>query len=254
MYGGRTHDLQVGVTVVRGLALQSKFIKILLLGLLGAVGIAAFLVTQVVQGGWAGDNGAPPGALKQGLEKVIEDEAKPPFIGDKLGIFISGTTSAVPVPPQYTTPEDICAPGVPQTLAPWEQAGELAHSIAMPPEYGFLPADPDSGPVACGGNVYVAKRAYDRAGGGHVVVGRTRLNVVSGMHWPSDRVKVVTLGGRQAVLLEPIFSAPQEESGPAGTSTQLLFPEPFGMTFVFATGSNLADVLTLGATVGEATR
>jgi hypothetical protein len=38
-----------------------------------------------------GGTGATPDPLYEGLEKIIEDQQKPPFIGDRLGLFIVGT-------------------------------------------------------------------------------------------------------------------------------------------------------------------
>jgi DNA-binding CsgD family transcriptional regulator len=202
----------------------------------------------------------PLARLSQGLEKIIEEQQKPGFVGDKLGIFIDAAEEEVDIPPQYVTAEDICPPGAPHTPVALEQAGELAFSLNPPPEYTTVADDMDDGAVACGDVVYVAKRVYQHAEhGGRVVIGRARFTVVDGMHWPAESVKVVTLAGREAILFEPIYPERSEPTYPeryefGGQSTQIVFPEPFGMTFIITNGVDLADVMTLGELVAEATR
>ncbi len=206
------------------------------------------------------DPGDPLARLTQGLEEIIGEGQKPGFVGDKLGIFIDAAEEDVDVPAQYVTAEDICPPDAPHAPASWEQAGELAFSLNLPPEYTTVADDMDDGAVACGDVVYVAKRVYQHAEhGGRVTIGRTRLTVVDGMHWPSERVKVVGLAGREAVLFEPIYPERYEPTYPerygfGGQSTQIVFPEPFGMTFIYANGVDLSDVMALGELVAEATR
>jgi hypothetical protein len=221
------------------------------LGLIAAVVVAALLTTLAITGGSSGEPGAPPGELKKGLERIEEEEAKPGFAGDKSGIFIDGTHEGASVPGQYTTADEICPPGAPNTLASWEEAGKLAFDVALPAEYEYLPDDPDTGPVACDGTVYVAKRAYGHVPRGHVIIGRSVTNVISGMHWPVDRVKVVTIAGKEVVLLEPIFP---EWNEAGGTQTQIVIPEPFGMTFVFTSGVDLVDVISLAELVIKETK
>jgi hypothetical protein len=212
-------------------------------------GVAAFFATLSMTGGSTGEPGAPPEDLEKGYEWVEKEESKPGFVGDKLGIFIDGTyqgESVVSIPEGYTTIQDLCPPEAPSTVASWDQAGELKFELDLSSEYQFAPDDPDTGPVACNGIVYVAKRAYNRVPRGHVIIGRSRTNVESGMHWPADRVKIVTIAGRQAVLLEPVFPEWNEFGG---THTEIIFPEPFGKTFVFTADVDLADVMKLAEIV-----
>jgi hypothetical protein len=195
------------------------------------------------------ETGATPDPLYEGLEKIIEDQKKPPFIGDKLGIYIVGTPDQeVDVPAQYVTAEEICPNG--SSVMSWDQAGALALSLELPPEYVFLPDDPDTGAFACNDVVQIAKRAYGRDGIRKVLIARTRITVRDTLHWPADRVKVVTIGGREAVLLEPVHP---EGSEHGGTSTEILFPEPFGMTYIHTNDLTLAETLRLGEILVEAT-
>jgi hypothetical protein len=121
----------------------------------------------------------------------------------------------------------------------------------LPSEYKFLPDDADTGAVACNGVVYVAKRTYSGTPGGRAIIGRSRLTALSTMHWPADRVKVVTVGNREAVLLEPVFPEFNEFGG---TQTQVIFPEPFGHSFIFTENIDLTDVMALAEIVAEATQ
>jgi hypothetical protein len=138
---------------------------------------------------------------------------------------------------------------------PWEQAGELALSLELPPHYSFLPHDPDTGVFGCGDTVSSAKRVYQRiyeAGtGGHIIVGRNRMTVICCNHIPADRIKVVTIGGRQAVLVEPVHP---EGSEHGGTSTEIHFPESFGRTYIRTNTLTLAEALELAGIVAEATQ
>jgi hypothetical protein len=59
-------------------------------------------------------------------------------------------------------------------------------------------------------------------------------------------VKVVQVAGKDAVLLEPIYP---EWNEAGGTQTQILIPEPFGMTFIFTSGVDLTDVMSLAEVV-----
>jgi hypothetical protein len=174
----------------------------------------------------------------------------------KLGIFIIGTPDQeVSVPPEYVTSDEICPNGGQTLPESSDQGGELALSLDLPPEYRFVPDDPDTLSAACDGVVWIVKRVYERVyergGGGYILIARTRVTVMDGMHWPADRVKVVTIGGREAVLLEPVHP---EGSEHGGTGTGIVFPEPFGMTFMLTHELPLVDVLELAEKVAEATK
>jgi hypothetical protein len=121
--------------------------------------------------------------------------------------------------------------------------------LNLPPEYTTVADDMDDGAVACGDVVYVAKREYQHAEhGGRVIIGRSLFTAVEGMHWSEERVKTVTLGGREAILFEPIYPEWYEFGG---TTTQIVLPEAFGTTFIFATNVDLSDVMALGELVAE---
>jgi hypothetical protein len=195
-----------------------------------------------------------PDAVYDYMTKVLEDQKKPPFIGDRLGIFIVGThDQEVDVPAQYVTAEDVCPNGT--SLMRWDQAGELALPAELPPEYRFLPDNPDTGVFGCNGVISsvkrVYRRVYERGLGSDIHIGRWRTTVRCCTFVAADRVKVVTIGGREAVLVEPVYP---EGTEPGGTHTEIIFPEPFGMTEIWTLGLPLAETLQIGEIVAEATK
>lgn len=224
-----------------------------------AIGFGGFFSARSLTGGAGGEEpGAePPGPtaeqpeLTKGLEPILEEEAKPPFIGDKLGIFImpADPQIAVTVPPEYVTYDRLCGPNPDYQVLPWDQAGELDFTLQLPPEVVFLPNDPDSGVFACNGAVIGVKRAYDY-GGGRLIVARNRTTVYDGIRASAERVKVISIGGRQAVLIEPVTPVGTELGG----QTAIIFPEPFGKTFVFTFDVPLTDALKVAEIVAQATR
>ena len=243
--------------------------------LLAGVGFGAFFGVRALRDAPGGD-GSPgeaeaqaPGPIGPSSEVFEAELSKPRFVGEVLGIFIA--PPEVPVPDKYLTFKDICRP---DTLTPRvsdERAGQLDLKFQLPPEYIFQPDSMDTGVIVCAprdqieilgpeslrlrdpeaGVVYAARWEYAATQpSGHL----GRLLIVRSL-FPyrqydvaADRVKATVIGGRPAVLVEPIT--------PDGVSSvaAVIFPEPFGVTEVHSTSVPLADLLAVAEIVAKATQ
>ena len=193
-------------------------------------------------------------AAQDELQAIVDaDSAKPRFNGELLGIYVAPTDADVPNEYRAFHPECGLA-GAPMT---WAEAGNLDVSVTLPPDFRFDPNDHDSGVVAwaCTEEVYYAARAYRFGGndGPKLIISRGAGRY---MHPNAsiDRVKVISAGGREAVLIEPMRQEGYGRLGGAGTNAAVVFPEPFGKTVVQSYAVPLSELLAVAELVGEATR
>lgn len=216
---------------------------------LAALGSGAFFAARYFTGGSSAEAqlDAPVAPSPEVLE---QDRQKPRFVGELLGIYISPSEKG-PFPPGHrATRQDVCG-STPTARVPAERAGELGLNLTLPPDYIFQPGDMDTGVWACGDTVVVAKRVYEhKAANGmtsRVLIGRSRLTVEA-YDVSADRVKVTSFAGRPAILIEPVTSdAVIQRSG-------VIFPEPFGKTFIDVAYLPLDELKRLAEAVAEATK
>jgi hypothetical protein len=224
---------------------------------LGVIAAGAFIVVQLVRAGSDDtEDEQAAEALPQSttssmdeLQKLIEaDMMKPRFSGEVIGIWIS---------PSDQTPDTHRLPvhcdGSTKAVAD-DRAGNFDLEVEMPRGFTLLRDDPDTGVIAwmCDEHVYAARWAYDYEFGGKLIIARGEGRSVSGgCCVAEDRVEVVDAGGRQAVLINPIRTEGNGQLGPDGTQTTIAFPEPFGVTEIYAIGVPLSAVLDVANRVGQ---
>jgi len=226
--------------------------------LLAGVGFGAFFGVRALRDATGGD-GSPgeaeaqaPGPIGPSSEVFEAELSKPRFVGEVLGIFIA--PAEVPVPDKFVTSEELCGRWSLSVQVPWEKAGQLGLSVELPPPFVLDVDSLDTGVIACADHpekVYAARWEYAATQpSGHL----GRLLIVRSLfpYWQydvaADRVKATVIGGRPAVLVEPIT--------PDGVSSvaAVIFPEPFGKTEVHSTSVPLADLLAVAEIVAKATQ
>ena len=145
----------------------------------------------------------------------------PPFEGELLGIFIGPNLVDSPnaIPDTFLTPRDVCLPGTPSVVVPWEQAGEMNLDLNLPPEYVPLKGSLNTGAFACGGTVTGTTWSYDLmladGGSAYVIIGRNVLRLAD-YNVTTGRVKTAVVAGREAVVIEPAFPHGRHVSGVFG--------------------------------------
>src|SRR5438132_7518899 len=227
--------------------------------LLAAVAVVSFFLVRIltddsshdVARGQANASPAP-----NPLELILaEDAKKPRFVGEIQGIYISPDEQTVPE--QHQVPPCQAKRHVPVS---WDQAGQFALNVQLPPKFIFKPDDMNTGVIACeGAEVYTARWAYELPQPQFVDY-PARLFIARGRSsWiyadaSADRVKTVDLGGRLAVVVEPVRPEGAGSLGQDGTQASVSFPETFGMTSVTSTGVPLSDLLEVAKIVGSATK
>lgn len=163
------------------------------------------------------------------------------------GIFFQSKEGAA-VPEEYVTHSDICGSSK-SSLVSWDRAGSLDLVLELPNKYLLDEDSLNTGVIACeeGEVVYTARRAYTRSlenSRADIVIGRSMLTHDTTNSFDPIMVVATEIGGRAAVL-----ALPHEE----GKLTKAYFPEPFGYTFVHASGLPLQEFLELAETVALAT-
>ena len=186
---------------------------------------------------------APP------LEIIEADSKAKRFVGEIQGVFIAPPD--VSPPAGFLNYEGFCgSEKVPTEAAPWDLAGQLTLSVQLPSDFVFQPDSMNTGVIACAGKVYAARWDYKvslpNSGQGRLTIVRSLLS-----HIPKDvsanRVKTVEVGGRQAVLVEPLT--------PDGISSAaaIIFPEQFGVTEIQSAGIPLTQLLEVAELVAGPT-
>jgi len=194
--------------------------------------------------------GQTEGLVVEGLLKELEQERQQPrFVGELLGIF-NRPSSDVPLPEGYQTYTDVCG-SLPTVDVRRERAGALDLTLNLPPDYVLQADSMNTGVIACGDTVYAARWEYThKASNGmtaNIVIGRGIFRYEE-YDVAASRVKTAVFAGREAVLIEPWT--------PDGLAQRsgVLFPEPFGVTFIHAADLPLDELLRLAEIVAEATK
>jgi hypothetical protein len=211
-----------------------------------AFGSAAFFGVRLVIDRWF--VGAQEGGIMPPIDEIRNEELRPRFSGELLGIFIGPDGDA---PPKgYATASDLCPDGEGSQQVSWDDAGPLKMDLDLPSEYIIAVDSPNTGAIACSGTVYTARREYRvKTSNGmtaDVIIGRSIFRIER-FDVATDRVGTAVVGGREAVVIEPIT--------PDGLAQRsgVFFPESFGETFIAASSLPQHDLLELAAIVGEGT-
>jgi hypothetical protein len=134
---------------------------------------------------------------------------------------------------------------------PWEDAAKLNISLQLPSKFELDEESLNTGAIACNGMVYTARWDYKiRYPSGlqeSIVIARS-LFAFQTVDVAEDRLKLVEIEGRQAIVIEP-FTA-----GPITSSSLVLFPEPFGMTKIQTSGVPVDDLMEVARAVAIATK
>lgn len=197
------------------------------------IGLAAFLVTRLLAGSQepvqaepltAATATPPPTEVPleewQAAARQWDEEAKkPPFVGTINGVTLG----------QGWGIEDCSG------KREWHHDWQVTEGTPFYIQPGYLPAgateiwytDPIPPIYTCDGRIDSATRAWSVPRGRTLVIIRQRNpeRRFEGLY-PADRVKAATVGGRAAVIVEPMR--------PDGfmSTTVVIFPEPWGLTIV----------------------
>lgn len=220
-------------------ATGSLGLVLVLIGFLGAQHVRTALVAEPT----------PEVYELEHSEQPLESEA---FAGALAGIFLA--PRGVQVPEVYMSFDAIC--GEAGTISfTWDQAGPLALSLELPPEYELQIDSLNTGVFGCGESASVARRHYEyplpespygeRA---TVIVGRSFLkhDEIPPIGGPP---RLTEIGGRDAIIFESRPRATDAWSQAA----RVWFPEPFGLTFIQSSGLPADELLQIAETVAEAT-
>ncbi len=209
------------------------------------LGVVAYLAVS-----WWGTDSAPseanpppPPVLRDDAFVPLTAEAgRPRFVGELLGIFLAPSKDQFP--PEVRGAMDRLAAGR-CDYAPIEDAA----AIAMPrqpelPSNLTPPASPIA--VACGG--VVTGMNYEYSGTSANGLPATVLIARSvaggwGVDAARDRVSLSAVGGRQIIIVRP------ETADATGQTSQVIMPEPFGLTAIHAFNLNETELREVAAAV-----
>jgi len=204
----------------------------LLVAQLLVVALVAFFVTRLLAGSQEPAQAEPlaPAATSPATEVPLEEwqaaarqrdeeAAKPPFVGT-----INGVTLGQGDGTEHCTGK-----------LEWHHDWRVAQGTPFDIRPGYLPAgvteiwytDPLPPILTCDGRVISATKAWAMPRGGTLIIIRdSNPERRYDGAYPADRVKAATVGGRPAVVVEPMR--------PDGfmSTTVVFFPEPWGLTVV----------------------
>ena len=215
----------------------------------GAFFSVRFLVDQLSTEAQEGVDVSPPIATALATLIAPRGTLEPRFEDELLGFYIGPRVTDVPE--RFVTFDDVC-PTLISVEVPWERAGALDLELNLPARYVLRDDSVNTGVIACEDEttVYVARRNYRLEGlpSANIIIGRSILTADL-FDVAASRVSVATYAGRQAVLIEPGVRD-GVQSGRSG----VIFPEPFGRTFIHAVSLSLDELMELAELVAEATQ
>jgi hypothetical protein len=183
---------------------------------------------------------------------VLVEREKPRFKGVIDGIFIA--PKDFPVPPGSPTYKDFCGSLSTQSV-PWDRAGELDATLVLPRGYELRKNDIGTGVVACGEMVLSANWNYSGPSPfpgetpSYIQVSRTTgSSTAEEIDVAVDRPTTTEIGGRQAVIIEPLTESGYRQPGYAW------FHEPFGTTRVYTMSLSRGDFRKLLEAIASSTR
>lgn len=129
------------------------------------------------------------------------------------------------------------------------QSLDFPRPLEMPPGYTLKEGMPQA--TACGGGARGVLREYSVLGAneipGNLSIGRGTSKIAT-PHGAASRISTTVIGGREAILIRPFTP-----DGLAQTS-EVIFPEPLGMTDVYAFNLSEAALLEVAEAVARASQ
>jgi len=187
-----------------------------------------------------------PKAQPPPLAVLQEEDAKPKFEGEILGVFIGPPEAKVP--DKFVTYEDVCGTQVTEA-AGWDEAGPYDLKVALPEPFRLVPDSMNTGVVACGGTVYAARWEYSalQPSGypGQLFIVRSRFNAEV-FEAPAERIQATEIGGVPAVYIAPL-----SENG-IGRAAGVVFPGDAVTTSIISHGIPADDLLKVAEIVAAA--
>ncbi|HXG42682.1 MAG TPA: hypothetical protein VNL95_08155 [Dehalococcoidia bacterium] len=166
-----------------------------------------------------------------------EEAAKPPFVGTINGVTLGQGDGA-----------ERCSGKL-----EWHHDWQVAQGTPYDIQPGHLPAgakeiwytDPVPPIITCDGQVKSATRAWVVGGVGTLIIIKQSNpeRRFEGLY-PADRVRAATVGGRPAVVVEPM-----RRDGFMST-TVVFFPEPWGLTVVVGESLPYEETLRVAESLG----
>lgn len=222
--------------------------RILTVLLLGALAAGGFFAGRQLLAGGASQAKQPSlfGQIEAAQTAAATGER---FQGELLGITIASSMDRLPASAQAQQ-QSMRDAGCTRITMEEARGLDFPRPLVMPAGYTAF-EDEDSGATACGGKASGIGRDFATRGPadtpGNVFVGRgtTRYEVLD---VAATRVSVRSIGGRDAVVVGPVT--------PDGLAQQseVLFPEPFGMTVVYGFSISEEQLLPVAEAVAEASR
>ena len=222
-----------------------------------AIATASLLaVLAGTQSGFIGaqDDGdaSPPVSLQDRQEEILQDNAKPRFDGELLGIHLGPASSLSErgilfradeeCPGGYEVSEnEPSIPGVPSYLP----KGAVQPLVAP----GGLRDYPNPSALVCAGDgfVYRSVRRFEMP---HLENGLTpSIDVARAnsdhhvIDAPHERVSVIDLGGREAIAIPGVIP----EGGTVASLSQVIIPEESGYLLVYGIGVSFDEVLRVAS-------
>lgn len=179
-------------------------------------------------------------------QRSDEDQQKPRFVGELLGIYIAPTTDQWPEQIQREH-DELNAGGCRYGLLADAAHLDFPRTLNMPPKYTLTTGFPRA--LACSGSPASIVWEYTVTGPHNTPA---NLSIVRGVFEAydfdvaSDRISATVIGGRDAILIRA--------NSPDGLAQRsvVIFPEAFGMTAILAFNLSETDLMIVAEAVGVA--
>ncbi len=222
---------------------------IVVLIFLGGAGFAAGRLLTGEAGTEAQEPDQPVGldaALATVQQRSDEDQQKPRFVGELLGIYIAPTTDQWPEQIQREH-DELNARGCAHGLLADTAHLDFPRTLNMPSEYVLMSGFPQA--LACSGNPTSIVWEYTVPGPNKTPA---NLSIIRGVYQAYDfdiaidRISATVIGGRDAILMR--------SNTPDGLAQRsvVIFPEEFGMTAILAFNLPETGLLVVAEAVGLA--
>ena len=217
--------------------------RLITIGLVAAIAVVGSLAGRAV---WESVTAQDvPKAEPPPLSVVNEENAKPNFEGEILGLFIGPEER---VPDKFVTYEELCG-SAPTEQVSWDKAGEFDLAMSLPEQYKLAVDSLNTGVFVCGDQVTSARREYTAAQPngypGILIIGRYPIKYVE-FDASADRVKATEIGGLPAVYVEPL--SPNGVSSAAG----VVFPGERVTTAIHSAGIPVVDLMRVAEIIAAA--
>jgi hypothetical protein len=200
-----------------------------------AVGVGSFFAAyQLWPGG--GQTEAQPDIVAERDQVTREEAAKPRFEGVVNGIRLYPVSAGPAV-----QRKDACSDAKPEEAEELTMSAVAGTPMEIIPTYlpaGAEEVDPMEPPVACKGIVVNVQRWWMIRGKGDFYVSRRQGEQAISSDASAERVSAGTVGGKPAVLVEPLTPEGYGQSA-------VIVAEDFGLTIVVAFGLPLEETVKI---------